>query len=189
MGAHASHRRLVPASAVVGVLATLTMDAAFLAGARLGGEAYQSEKVGFEPIGRWALGLARGRLVNLDIAAGDTGASDISAGDAGAADNGQGEFLAGLAVHYATGISLTWAYFKMLRLARRESGIPVATLYGAATVLLPLLVMYPSWGLGAFGLRSGEAGRLARIMLLGHSTFGAGIGLWTALLRVRITPS
>jgi hypothetical protein len=32
-------------------------------------------------------------------------------------------------------------------------------------------------GYGLFGLRSGEAARLNRIMLLGHAAFGIGIGL------------
>jgi hypothetical protein len=33
-------------------------------------------------------------------------------------------------------------------------------------------------GYGWFGLRSVEAGRLNRIMLVGHIAFGVGIGLW-----------
>jgi hypothetical protein len=44
------------------------------------------------------------------------------------------------------------------------------------------LILYPSWGYGRFGLRSNEASRMVRIMLLGHSAFGVGIGLRTALL-------
>ncbi len=38
--------------------------------------------------------------------------------------------------------------------------------------------MFPSMGYGWFGLRSGDAARLNRIMLLGHTAFGVGIGLW-----------
>jgi hypothetical protein len=33
-------------------------------------------------------------------------------------------------------------------------------------------------GYGWFGLRSGEAARLNRTMLLGRTAFGIGIGLW-----------
>ena len=38
----------------------------------------------------------------------------------------------------------------------------------------------PNWAYRRrwFGLRSGEAGRLNRIMLVGHIAFGVGIGLW-----------
>jgi len=52
------------------------------------------------------------------------------------------------------------------------------TVYGISTAELPLLMMFPSMGYGWFGLRSGEAGRLNRIMLVGHIAFGVGIGLW-----------
>jgi hypothetical protein len=44
--------------------------------------------------------------------------------------------------------------------------------------VLPLLVLFPSLGYGSFGLRSGDAARVDRIMLLGHAAFGVGIGLW-----------
>jgi hypothetical protein len=43
-------------------------------------------------------------------------------------------------------------------------------------------VLFPSLGYGPLGLHSGEAAKLARIMLVGHTAFGAGIGLGTALL-------
>lgn len=169
-----SQTRSVSASVTVGALATLTMDAAFLAADRLGGEAFRSDKVGLEPIGRWTLGLARGRLIQHDIG------SDAAC---------RGELAAGLAVHYTTGAALTWLYFELLRREWLKPGVGAAAAYGAATALLPLLVMYPSWGLGAFARKSDEASRLARIMLFGHTSFGAGIGLWTALLRPRIAPS
>ena len=73
--------------------------------------------------------------------------------------------LMGLAVHYVTGVALTQAYYEALRRGGRKPGVLSATAFGAATALLPLLVMYPSWGLGPFALRSGEASRLLRIML------------------------
>ena len=37
----------------------------------------------------------------------------------------------------------------------------------------------PSVTVGVFALRSAEAARLLRIMLLGHMAFGAAIGVWT----------
>ena len=57
----------VPTSVCVGVLATLTMDVAFVAASRLGGAAFTSDKIGPELVGRWAVGLARGRLRHDDI--------------------------------------------------------------------------------------------------------------------------
>ena len=157
----------VPASVTVGVLATLSMDAFFLAAGRLGGSRFTSDKVGLELVGRWAGGLARGRLRHADMAA---------------EPPLRGEAALGLAVHYLTGVMLTQAYYEALRRVDRKPGVLSATAFGAATALLPLLVMYPSWGLGALAVRSGEAARLLRIMLLGHTAFGAAIGLWTMLL-------
>lgn len=166
--------KAVPTSVSAGALATLTMDVAFVVASRLGGTAFRSDKVGPDLVGRWALGLARGRFMHENIA-----------------DERpvRGEIAAGMAVHYLTGITLTQLYYEVLR--RRDpgaAGVVAASAYGAATALLPLLVMYPSWGIGVFGLRSGEAMRLARIMLFGHTVFGAGIGLWTAVLRRSSTP-
>ncbi len=157
----------VPASVTVGVLATLSMDAVFLAASQIGGARFTSDKVGLEIVGRWAAGLACGRYAHDDMAA-----EPVL----------RGEAALGLAVHYLTGIALTQAYYRLLRRIGREPGVLSATAFGTATALLPLLVMYPSWGLGPLGLRSGEAPRLMRIMLLGHTAFGAAIGLWTALL-------
>jgi len=157
----------VPASVNVGVLATLSMDAFFLAASQLGGSRFASDKVGLELVGRWAGGLARGRLRHADMAAEPAL---------------RGEAALGLAVHYVTGVMLTEAYYQVLRRGGHKPGVLSATAFGAATALLPLLVMYPSWGLGPFAVRSGEASRLLRIMLLGHTAFGAAIGLWTMVL-------
>jgi hypothetical protein len=68
-----------------------------------------------------------------------------------------------------------------LLLPRTGAGRPSflgGTAFGIATAVLPLLVLFPSSGYGWFGLRTGEAVRLNRIMLLGHTAFGVGIGLW-----------
>jgi hypothetical protein len=70
-----------------------------------------------------------------------------------------------------------------------RAGLPVGVTAGVmATAVLPLLVMFPSMGYGLFGLRSGEAARLNRIMLLGHVAFGAGIGCWTSYFEGRRSP-
>ena len=65
----AASASVLPASVAVGVLATITMDAWFVAAARLGGEALTSDKVGPDLVGRWAGGLARGEWRHRDIAA------------------------------------------------------------------------------------------------------------------------
>ena len=153
----------IPAGVPVGALATLTMDLAMVAAALYGRGAFTSDRTGPDVIGRWAAGLLRGRWRHHDIRSEPTQ---------------RGELALGILTHYATGIVLTQAY---LELSHRGNGRPSflgATGYGIATAILPLLVLYPSLGYGWFGLRSGEAARIGRIMLLGHTAFGMGIGLW-----------
>jgi hypothetical protein len=113
-------------------------------------------------VGRWAAGLVRGRWHGTDIRRQPTQ---------------RAEGALGLLTHYATGVVLTAAF---LQLPRGRTGRPTlagATAYGVATSVLPLLGMFPSMGYGAFALRSGDAARVVRIMLLGHTAFGLGIGL------------
>jgi hypothetical protein len=157
-----------PESVRVGVLATVTMDAVLVAASRLGGDRFTSDLIGVDPVGRWAMGMMRGQVWHDDL----PGEPPV-----------RGEAAVGLAVHYMTGIALTQVYLTLLRCTGSRSSLLKATAYGAATSLLPLLAMHPSWGLGAFARRSPEAPRVLRAMLVGHTAFGAGIGIWTALLR------
>lgn len=162
-------RRIHPAAGIAGgIFATVTMDAAMVLAARLAPEAFASDKISPEMIGRWAAALARGRWRHEDVSA-ETPV--------------RGELWIGLAVHYLTGITLTQVYLAGAGGAGRRAGVPAAIAYGVATGMLPLLLMYPSMGYGCCGRRSGEARRIVRAMLLGHVAFGAGIGAWTATRR------
>ncbi len=145
------------------MLATFTMDMAMVAAARYGGSSFASDRIGPDMIGRWAAGLLRGRWLHHDIR------SEPAQ---------RGEVALGILTHYATGIVLTELFLLLPRRGSGRPGLLGATGFGIATAVLPLLVLYPSMGYGWFGLRSGEAARLNRIMLLGHTAFGVGIGLW-----------
>jgi hypothetical protein len=153
----------VPAGVPAGVLATVTMDAAMVAAATLGGKAFDSRRLEPGMIGRWVVNLAAGRWRHGDIS-----------GEPAT----RGEVALGMLVHYATGVMLTQAFLTFWHRANRRPSLPAATAYGVATSALPLLIMFPSMGYGWFGLRSGEAARINRVMLLGHVAFGLGIGLW-----------
>ena len=153
----------VPAGVPAGVLATITMDAAMVAAGSLGGSAFASDRLGLDMIGRWAGGLLRGRWRHDDIRR---------------APAQRGELGLGLLTHYGTGVVLTQAFLLLPRRGSRRPGFVAGTAYGIATAVLPLLVMFPSMGYGWLGLRTGDAARLNRIMVLGHVAFGVGIGLW-----------
>lgn len=127
-------------------------------------EWFGTDRVEVNLIGRWAVGLGRGRLRGVDVAA---------------APRVRGEVAVGVAAHYLTGIVLTEAYLMALSRLGVRPGPVKATAFGVATAVLPLVVMYPSMGYGCCGRHSGDARRLVSLMLLGHVAFGAGIGLCT----------
>jgi hypothetical protein len=170
MGIYRTRLKRVPAGVPAGVLATVTMDVAMVAASSLGGRAFTSSRTDVDVIGRWAANLARGRWRH----------EDITSEPAQRGENGLG-----LLTHYGTGVILTQAF---LLLPRRDNGRPsfaAGIAFGIATGALPLLVMFPSMGYGFLGLRSGEAARINRIMLLGHIAFGVGIGLGARLFAGR----
>jgi hypothetical protein len=166
----AARSTALPESVLVGVLATITMDLGFVVASSVGGDALTTDKIAPGFVGRWVGGLARGRWHSDDIAA---------------EPPQTGEVAVGMATHYVTGITLTYLYLAGMRLVGRRPGVASASVYGAVTALLPFLILYPSWGYGCCGLRSGEPARLARVMLLGHTVFGAGIGAWAGFTRRR----
>ncbi len=172
MSDHRSRSIRVPAGVPAGVLATVTMDIAMVTAERFGGSAFTSERLGPDMIGRWAADLARGRWRRDEI--------EITSEPAV-----RGELALGMLTHYATGVILTEAFVLLPRSGNDRTSLAVGTAYGIATAALPLLVMFPSMGYGWFGLRSGDAARLNRIMLLGHAAFGIGIGLWAPRFAAR----
>jgi hypothetical protein len=170
MGARCIRPLRVPAAVPAGVLATVTMDAAMVAASYLGGSAFSSNRLDVDMVGRWAAGLARGRFRHGDIT------SEPAL---------RGEVGLGLLTHYGTGIILTQAFLLLPRRGDGRPSVVTATAYGVATAVFPLLVMFPSMGYGWAGLRSGDAARLVRIMLLGHVAFGVGIGLGASCFAER----
>jgi len=163
----------IPAGVPAGTLATITMDLAMVAAARFGGAAFGSDRLGPDVIGRWAYGLMHGRWRHADIR------NEPAP---------RGEIALGILTHYATGIILTQAYLELSRRRGGRPGLLGGTAFGIASAALPLLILFPSLGYGWFGLRTGDAARVDRIMLLGHAAFGIGIGLSAPRLATRRAP-
>lgn len=163
MGLRKTRLPRLPAGVLAGVLATVTMDVAMVSAGVLGGSAFSSDRLGPDMIGRWAAGLLRGRWRRVDISREPAQ---------------RGELALGLATHYATGVVLTQAFLLAAPPWRGRRRLLAGTAFGISTAVLPLLVMFPSMGYGWLGLRTGEAARLNRIMLVGHIAFGGGIGVW-----------
>jgi hypothetical protein len=146
------------------------MDASMVLASRLAPDVLATENLDVNLVGRWVGGLGRGLREGADI----TEAPAVP-----------GEVALGLATHYMTGIALTQLYLSSLRRLGVQSSLVKATAFGVATAALPLLVMFPSMGYGLGGRRSADARRMRAVMLLGHTAFGVGIGLCTAVYQTQ----
>jgi DUF2938 family protein len=143
---------------VVGIVATLTMDALTLAAVRLGVSAPLAPAL----VGRWFASVARARPFHADIA------------QAAPLDH---ELAIVFPVHYAIGITLALLYLlsaSVLGLSPRQWAPALA--FGLGTSVLAWLLMFPSMGYGAFGVHGPAGTRLFTSSLLSHAFYG--IGLW-----------
>jgi hypothetical protein len=146
------------------------MDASMVVASRLVPQVFATEKLDVNLIGRWVGRRGSHPPRGEDI----TGLPAV-----------RGEVALGLATHYVTGIALTQVYLAAVHRAGVRPDPVKATAFGVATAALPLFVMFPSMGYGVGGRHSGDARRMSAVMLLGHTAFGAGIGLFTRSTRPR----
>ncbi len=145
---------------VGGLVGTVAMDAIKYVGHALkliGG-------VRMDMLGRWALGMMRGKFVYDDIHH---------------APAFPGEVPAGWLFHYLTGglVALAYPFFvwmlgQPLTLAQMSN----AVIFGLLTSVLPWFVVYPAFGKGWFGSRAPKAARPVVTSLVSHTCYGAGIG-------------
>ena len=157
---------IVRQAVAAGVIATATMDAAGVAGRRAG--AVPSEDLGIERLGRWVGYLARGKFTHERLSQ----EPQIA-----------GERELGLLTRYLTGTTLAVAYLAGLRAIGREPTVTSAVAYSAATSVIPLVLVYPSYGLGWFGRRAPRRAALIRTDVIGHIIFGLGLALGIAVTR------
>jgi hypothetical protein len=160
--------RLFIVGVIVGILATLTMDAVAVIALQFGIGGRGPRRSGPDLIGRWIGYLLQGKFRHTDILQ---------------TPPLRGELLLGFAAHYSIGIVLVLVYLSLLALAHATPTALSAILYGTATTVLPWFLMFPSQGMGWLGWDAPGDARLARASLFNHIVFGLGIALWMAVLR------
>jgi len=144
-----------------GIVGAVLMDVTETVAARAG----ISSGVNVGLVGRWFLGLTRGRFVHSDI----LDSPPVP-----------GEVRAGWAFHLLVGgggVALLYAAL------RQFSGpLPAAhhvlggVLFGLATSALPWFILLPSFGWGCFGRRGPEGSNALLASPMSHIPYGFGVG-------------
>ncbi|UCF89564.1 MAG: DUF2938 family protein [bacterium] len=113
-------------------------------------------------VGRWYLGMLRGRFVHTDIAA---------------CPEQDGEKRAALVGHYVIGVVLAVFYVAGAKwLGRSPDGFFLAMGYGLATCVFPWILVLPALGFGACGWKGPPELKLFRSSVMNHISYG--LGLW-----------
>lgn len=141
---------------VTGVVSTLAMDVVALVGTAL-------HVMKIPLYGRWFLYGLRGTFRHENIER----ATPV-----------RGENALMLPLHYVAGILLATVYLLFLDGFQLGTGnFWLATAFGAASSLIPFLLMLPSMGYGLFGLRHAHDFFWFRQILLMHVAWGIGLGI------------
>jgi hypothetical protein len=149
-----------------GIAGAVLMDITETVAARVG----LTSGVNVALVGRWAAGLVRGQWAHVDIARSPAR---------------RGEVAIGWAFHLLVGgggVALMYAAFA------RAAGIVVpahhlwgGVMFGAATSLLPWLMLLPAFGWGWFGWRGPRGSNALLASTVSHIPYGLGVGLVMAL--------
>lgn len=144
---------------LVGVLGTVAMDMLNHIFARLG----LVTKIDVQAIGRMSAGWARGRFryrhPNELVAVSN-------------------ESLLGYVTHYAIGIGLAIPFVLGWESVAGGALSPMwALVYGIATTVASVFFVYPSLGLGVFGMRSPDGIKAPLSSLANHFFFGVGMAV------------
>ena len=119
--------------------------------------------------GRWVLYMLRGKFIHEDI------------NQTPALKN---EKLAALISHYLIGIVLMGIYlFLELKEPAIRDQLWMPLVFGAATVLLPWLWLYPSMGIGFLASKSKNKSDYIIFSIMNHTNFGIGMVIWIVLFR------
>lgn len=152
----------------MGVAATVTMDVLSSASRRFGLAAGAEGQW----LGRWYLGMLRGRFIHKDITV-----SPVL----------EGEKQAALVGHFVIGITLAVLYVVGADWLGFSPGVFFIALgYGFATCVFPWFLLFPALGFGFFGLRAPPELRLFTASLMNHLFYG--FGLWWSVRIFTLIP-
>lgn len=144
---------------MIGVAGTVVMDLLNHLFARAG----MIVKIDVATIGRMSAGWARGRFCY---------------GGPGELVPLPGEVVLGTITHYAIGVGLAIPFvFGWEQLVGGPISPTWIFIYGAATTVASVFFVYPSLGLGVFGLRSPEGIKAPLSSCANHVFFGVGMAL------------
>jgi hypothetical protein len=119
--------------------------------------------------GRWILYMLRGKFIHEDIR--QTPAL-------------KNEKPAALASHYLIGIVLVGIYLLLeLKVPVIGDQLWMPLIFGAATVLLPWLWLYPSIGIGFLASKSEKTSAYIIFSGINHLNFGIGMTIWIVVFR------
>ncbi|WP_321829728.1 DUF2938 family protein [Thalassovita sp.] len=151
--------------AALGIVATITMDVWEWAEARLLGLPRRN----YAMLGRWLGHMTRGKFRHDTI---------------GQAAQIRGEAALGQVAHYAVGVQFGIAFLAITGPSWLAQPGPFAALaFGAVTVVMPLCVMQPAFGLGFAAAKLPHPWAARVRSLVGHLSFGLGLYLAGLLLR------
>lgn len=149
-----------------GLVGALLMDITEMYAARIG----ITSGVNIALIGRWCLGLLRGRFAHADILVSPPAVGEVKAGWAF-------HFLVG-----GGGVAIIFPlFFLTTGLAIPDNLVLAGVLFGLITSLLPWLVLLPSFGWGWFGQRAPQGANPLLASTLSHIPYGFGVGAVIAL--------
>ncbi|MEO8280305.1 MAG: DUF2938 family protein [Ideonella sp.] len=149
-----------------GIVGAVLMDITETLAARAG----LTSGVNVALVGRWALGLLRGHWAHADIALSPVRPGEVRMGWAFHMLIGGG----GVALVYAALLQATGCTLPERRL---WGGVA----FGAATSLLPWLVLLPAFGWGWFGRRGPRGSNALLASTVSHLPYGLGLGAVMAL--------
>lgn len=153
---------------VGGLVGTAAMDSIKYVGHKLrliGG-------VKMNMLGRWALGMLKGKFIHADIHHYPSFNNEVGIG---------------WLFHYVVGglVAIAFPFLLAPGSAIDQAAIiKYSIMFGLATSVLPWFVVYPAFGVGFFGVRAPKEAKPVLTSIVSHTCYGFGIGAVLAVTLI-----